>query len=247
MVDIPGTELSPEDVDVLRHPLVGSVLLFTRNYRNPQQLGALTAAIRAIRSPHLMIAVDHEGGVWLSIATAGLFRWFNGAWEQPGSRLGLPAGAAIRLSTDGHGRLWLAYPDNKLAVLEAGRLKLFTASDGLSVGNVLALDVGERHTWIAGDRGVALLSDGHFKRLLGRSGTRFATASGVWATQKQDARRVGASGISHNPAWSRDIVEPELIMVLAVRVYSPVGARRVRLEEVNCRPSRIPRVSPRVA
>ena len=62
MVDIPGTELSPEDVDVLRHPLVGSVLLFTRNYRNPEQLGALTAAIRALRSPHLMVAVDHEGG-----------------------------------------------------------------------------------------------------------------------------------------------------------------------------------------
>ncbi len=62
MVDISGTELSPEDVDVLGHPLVGSVLLFTRNYRNPDQLGALTAAIRAVRSPHLMIAVDHEGG-----------------------------------------------------------------------------------------------------------------------------------------------------------------------------------------
>jgi beta-N-acetylhexosaminidase len=62
MVDISGTELSPEDVDVLGHPLVGSVLLFTRNYRNPDQLRALTAAIRAVRSPHLMIAVDHEGG-----------------------------------------------------------------------------------------------------------------------------------------------------------------------------------------
>jgi len=62
MVDISGTELSSEDVDVLRHPLVGSVILFTRNYRNPDQLGALTAAIRAVRSPHLMIAVDHEGG-----------------------------------------------------------------------------------------------------------------------------------------------------------------------------------------
>src|SRR5258708_35596268 len=62
MIDISGTELSPEDVDVLGHPLVGSVLLFTRNYRNPDQLVALTAAIRAVRSPHLMIPVDHEGG-----------------------------------------------------------------------------------------------------------------------------------------------------------------------------------------
>jgi beta-N-acetylhexosaminidase len=62
MVDIAGTELSPEDVEVLQHPLVGSVLLFTRNYRAPEQVTALTAAIRAVRTPSLTIAVDHEGG-----------------------------------------------------------------------------------------------------------------------------------------------------------------------------------------
>jgi beta-N-acetylhexosaminidase len=62
MVDIAGTELSAEDVRVLSHPMVGSVLLFTRNYSNPQQVAALTAAIRALRTPHLLIAVDHEGG-----------------------------------------------------------------------------------------------------------------------------------------------------------------------------------------
>jgi beta-N-acetylhexosaminidase len=62
MVDIAGKELSPEDVGVLTHPLVGSVVLFTRNYTDPGQIAALTAAIRALRSPHLLIAVDHEGG-----------------------------------------------------------------------------------------------------------------------------------------------------------------------------------------
>ncbi len=62
MVDIAGAELSADDVRVLGHPLVGSVILFTRNYSNPQQLAALTAAIRALRTPHLLIAVDQEGG-----------------------------------------------------------------------------------------------------------------------------------------------------------------------------------------
>lgn len=62
MVDIAGTELSAQDIEVLRHPLVGSVLLFTRNYRNPEQVTGLCAAIRAVRTPHLIIAVDHEGG-----------------------------------------------------------------------------------------------------------------------------------------------------------------------------------------
>jgi len=62
MVDIAGTSLSGEDRDVLLHPLVGSVILFTRNYRDPQQLTHLVAEIHALRSPALLVAVDQEGG-----------------------------------------------------------------------------------------------------------------------------------------------------------------------------------------
>ncbi|MDE1923524.1 MAG: beta-N-acetylhexosaminidase, partial [Gammaproteobacteria bacterium] len=62
MVDVAGTELSASDRDVLAHPLVGSVILFSRNYREPAQLAALTASIKALRTPPLLIAVDHEGG-----------------------------------------------------------------------------------------------------------------------------------------------------------------------------------------
>ena len=62
MIDIAGAELTAEDIQVLSHPLVGSVILFTRNYRDTAQLTALTAAIRGVRSPQLLIAVDHEGG-----------------------------------------------------------------------------------------------------------------------------------------------------------------------------------------
>ncbi len=62
MVDIAGTELTPEDREVLSHPLVGSVLLFSRNYRNRTQVQALIASIVALRSPALLVAVDHEGG-----------------------------------------------------------------------------------------------------------------------------------------------------------------------------------------
>ena len=40
MVDIAGTELTAEDIRVLSHPLVGSVILFSRNYRDVPQVAA---------------------------------------------------------------------------------------------------------------------------------------------------------------------------------------------------------------
>jgi beta-N-acetylhexosaminidase len=62
MLDIEGTELNENDIRRLQHPLVGGVILFTRNYQSPEQLKALTAAIHQVRQPPLLIAVDHEGG-----------------------------------------------------------------------------------------------------------------------------------------------------------------------------------------
>ena len=62
MIDIAGHELTNLDRERLVHPLVGGVILFARNYALPGQLSALTAEIHALRSPSLLIAIDHEGG-----------------------------------------------------------------------------------------------------------------------------------------------------------------------------------------
>ena len=62
MLDIEGLALSPADRDLLREPAVGGVILFTRNFESAEQITDLVTDIRALRSPPLLIAVDHEGG-----------------------------------------------------------------------------------------------------------------------------------------------------------------------------------------
>jgi beta-N-acetylhexosaminidase len=62
MLDIDGLALSPADRDILREPAVGGVILFARNFESLDQVTDLVSEIRALRSPPLLIAVDHEGG-----------------------------------------------------------------------------------------------------------------------------------------------------------------------------------------
>ncbi len=61
MLDIAGTYLTQEDIQLLQAPQVGGVILFSRNIESPQQVRALTDHMRQVR-PDLLIAVDQEGG-----------------------------------------------------------------------------------------------------------------------------------------------------------------------------------------
>src|SRR5262249_19170528 len=62
MLDIVGTRLAAEDQARLVHPAVGAVILFARNCESPEQIVELTAEVRALRAPQLLIGVDQEGG-----------------------------------------------------------------------------------------------------------------------------------------------------------------------------------------
>ena len=62
MLDVDGVALSPADRDLLVEPAVGGVILFSRNYESPEQIAELVAEIRSLRSPPLLVGVDHEGG-----------------------------------------------------------------------------------------------------------------------------------------------------------------------------------------
>ena len=61
IIDIAGLDLTAKDRQRLKHPLVGGIILFARNWRNREQLSSLCRDIKNVRSD-LLICIDHEGG-----------------------------------------------------------------------------------------------------------------------------------------------------------------------------------------
>ena len=132
MIDIAGLHLTDLERERLSHPLVGGVILFARNYESPQQLSELTAEVHALRSPRLLIAIDHEGG--------RVQRCRDGFTRLPPMR---------RL-----GELWDANPQSALkAAQHIGYVlaaELLARGVDLSFTPVLDLDWG--HSAVVGDR-----------------------------------------------------------------------------------------------
>jgi len=62
MVDLRGYGIEAAEREMLQHPMVGGVILFTRNFDSVEQLRTLVRDIHEVRTPPLLIAVDHEGG-----------------------------------------------------------------------------------------------------------------------------------------------------------------------------------------
>lgn len=62
MIDIEGQSLSALDREKIAHPNTGALILFSRNFDNPEQITSLIKQIRAARNGTILIAVDQEGG-----------------------------------------------------------------------------------------------------------------------------------------------------------------------------------------
>lgn len=97
IIDVAGLSLSAVDKKRLKHPLVGGVILFGRNWQDRQQLAALCRQIKAVRRD-LLILVDHEGGRVQRFKTDGFthlppMRALGELWMRPDA--GLPGGNAL--------------------------------------------------------------------------------------------------------------------------------------------------------
>lgn len=88
IIDIAGDTLTKADKQRLKSPLVGGLILFSRNFSDREQLTALCRSIKKIRQD-LLICVDHEGGRVQRFKTDGFthlppMRTLGQMWRQDG-------------------------------------------------------------------------------------------------------------------------------------------------------------------
>jgi len=101
IIDIAGLTLSKVDKQRLKHPLVGGLILFARNWHSREQLSQLCRDIKKLRRD-LLICVDHEGGRVQRFKTDGFthlppMRALGALWRNDGK--GRPGDAAMRATS----------------------------------------------------------------------------------------------------------------------------------------------------
>lgn len=174
-VDVAGCELLPEECEKLIHPLIGGVILFSRNFDSPAQLNSLVRHIKSLRTPGLLVAVDQEGG------RVQRFK----------------AGFTVLPPANTYGEL---YDRDQGAGLEAARCAGFLIASelralGVDISFAPVLDVRTVESTVIGDR--AFHSDPIAVAELARAYIEGMNRGGMRATGKHFPGHGGVAGDSH--------------------------------------------------
>jgi len=163
-----------------------------------------TALPEASRGNYIKgISPDCAGGIWVSVAPT-LLKLEAASWRENGGVPGLPAEMPNVQACDSTRNLWLGYASGKLFRVAGDNAHMFSASEGLDVGKVTAINIGPRHVVIGGERGLAILQSNRFaaisgadSRLLDRPTAIVETNNGdVWINSSRGLARIGAPEIN---------------------------------------------------
>lgn len=134
LIGLPGPDLDEGSRARLRHPAVGGVVLFSRNFSDRARLDRLIGQIREVRNPRPLICIDQEGG--------RVQRLQDGFTRLP------PLGVLGRLyHEDSAKAVDMAYRHGRVMATE-----MLASGIDLSFAPVLDLDRGSR---VIGDRAFA--------------------------------------------------------------------------------------------
>ena len=61
IINVDGLNLSSQEKILIKHDLIGGIILFAHNFESKSQLSHLIADIKSIED-NILITIDHEGG-----------------------------------------------------------------------------------------------------------------------------------------------------------------------------------------
>jgi len=178
------------------------------------------------------MTLDRSGSLWVSFDRNGVYRLKGGSWTRSGGLLNFPADPALIETTDAEGRTWFGYKDNLLAMLEGAKISLFSAQQGVDIGNVISIYEAGGRIWIGGDKGIEVLEGSRFRRISSADLEALKGISGIASDANGDMWLNGLSGILH-------IRADEIQRALASQGYSLAIERLDYLDGLVSAPEQI--------
>ncbi|HEY4305375.1 MAG TPA: two-component regulator propeller domain-containing protein [Gemmatimonadaceae bacterium] len=149
--------------------------------------------------PIQAIARTSDGTLWLSIVRGGVFRRVGSAWSAFANPWGRDPLAAVSMTADDKGRLWIGYTNSRIAMTDGASTRRFTVADGVTVGNVLAIHVRGDEVIVGGDNGIARFDGARFGPIVGVGGEDFRGTSGIVEMGDGELWLNGAAGVTRIP------------------------------------------------
>jgi ligand-binding sensor domain-containing protein/signal transduction histidine kinase len=159
---------------------------------------------RHLLADHLVNGLyqDHAGAIWIA-ARGGLTRVSGGRVTTFGSAAGFPANAALSITGDRDGNLWVGTDGDGLVRMRAEQFDRLGVRDGLSNGLISALyEDREGSLWIGSNDGLNRLRDTRFTAFTIREGLSADAVNSLAAT-RDGAVWIGTDGGGLN-RWHRD-------------------------------------------
>ena len=142
------------------------------------------------------ITRDSAGRLLALFTRWGVRRLENGQWLDLAT-LGVLSSGGRTLASDSAGRVWEGSSDNRIVLLEANKVRMFTDSEGVNVGVVHTIRSRKDSVWIAGIQGLQQFDGHRFATVAPADGSAFHGVKGIVATADNGIWLGEARGIIH--------------------------------------------------
>jgi signal transduction histidine kinase/ligand-binding sensor domain-containing protein len=154
----------------------------------------------------LAITKDWHGTLWVSVGAqpgAGLYTWADGQWKKSSI-----SGTPRAVFTDGDGRVWLGYRDNRIVIVDGDNVATLGPHEGVTIGDMKAFQQNGHRVWIGGSNGLGYVDGRRFKTVGLVDGDLLKNVTGIVFSAQDDLWVHTLDGVFQLPA--KDVLQAEI-------------------------------------